>query len=219
MFYGSAGGSCFSTDAISEDGVVLQLRSHETEPHPSRSSEYRLSGHRRCSDLLSCIDLWYALPHLSLITQLLFGYTATERNEYVDGGLLANNPSMVALDEAEEVYGAKSEEERDIKRDFLVSLGTGVPQPPASSTNHWAFWISAVVGLLTNTEITHADVDMRCGREGDRPLHRLNPPVCTFQSRSISNQVTSYRTSIASRWILPQTKMPRQWRIGLENTS
>jgi len=80
---------------------------------------------------------------------------------YVDGGIVANNPSQVAIDEAKRIWG------EDVPIKYLVSLGTG--NSPQYSVHQGL----DIVQRATDTEDTHKLVKSQLiGR-----YFRFNPPI------------------------------------------
>lgn len=96
---------------------------------------------------------------------------------YVDGGIVANNPSMVALAQLQEVNGEATEPHQHQEL-ALFSIGTGfVHRYIKNKRLNWGYvqWMSCIAELMNSGSIQL--VDRQCRQFlGDR-YHRLCPPL------------------------------------------
>jgi len=91
---------------------------------------------------------------------------------YIDGGVVANNPSMAALAQALDAATGK-QELADVR---LLSIGTGHnPMVIQAETLDWGLeqWARPLVGLMTDGMMTV--VDYQCTRLLGERYHRLAP--------------------------------------------
>jgi patatin-like phospholipase/acyl hydrolase len=93
---------------------------------------------------------------------------------YVDGGVVANNPSMAALAQALD-DGTGDQEQDDIR---LFSVGTGgSPTFISGDTHHWgiAQWAHSLVNMMIDGMMGVADYE--CSRVLRDNYFRLTPPL------------------------------------------
>ena len=77
-------------------------------------------------------------------------FTDINDKTYVDGGLVANNPTMIAIFESEELY-------HNSPIDLILSIGTGTEFPHKGSTFLKELPEELLI-LLTNSELIHREV-------------------------------------------------------------
>ncbi len=115
------------------------------------------------------------------VSQVILRATATptlfpSMEGYVDGGLVANNPSMVALAHLNEVL-ATDQRQGDHKV-ILFSIGTGLVQSYIEqSRNDWGYiqWQRHIVSLMNSGNIQL--VDRQCQQFLKERYHRLCPAL------------------------------------------
>ena len=93
---------------------------------------------------------------------------------YCDGGVAANNPSMVGVAQALDPRGSKAQLEH-LK---VLSLGTGQTELYVPGNNHdWgvAQWGSKLLYLLVDTP--HEMPSFQCAMILKKRFHRVNPPL------------------------------------------
>lgn len=82
-------------------------------------------------------------------------------NGYVDGGLVANNPSVSAIAQALDPNTEPSPQLSDIR---LLSIGCGKPTSYVAGTDHdWGFaqWSTKIIELMLNGAVEVADYECR----------------------------------------------------------
>jgi patatin-like phospholipase/acyl hydrolase len=88
-----------------------------------------------------------------------------EGSIYVDGAIVANNPTDVAMREAKKLYNEDLE--------LILSIGTGLYSGDSSSYE-WSGIANSLICSSTDTERIHEIVDDFYGRD---KYFRLNPPL------------------------------------------
>jgi calcium-independent phospholipase A2-gamma len=66
---------------------------------------------------------------------------------FVDGALIANNPTEIAYKEAQTLW-------KDRPLDYIVSIGTGKP-PEEAVKNNFLSWTTTLVNMATDPEVIH----------------------------------------------------------------
>ncbi len=123
---------------------------------------------------------------------------------YVDGGIVANNPSMVALAQLQEVNGAATDPHQDHEL-VLFSIGTGFTHRYIKNKRlDWGYvqWMSCITDLMNSGSIQL--VDRQCRQFlGDR-YHRLCPPLLE-KFRADDEQKQQHLVDMAEAVDLSQT--------------
>jgi len=105
-------------------------------------------------------------------------------NTLVDGGVFANNPSLVAYIEASKtLFGKDHPKNLDPNKIMVISLGTGVGSPkqyPYAKSKKWgmANWVFPVIDVMLSGASAVVDYEMkRLFEAGRRPENykRINP--------------------------------------------
>lgn len=93
---------------------------------------------------------------------------------FVDGGVWANNPSVVALTESLKITSARSLTGTSV---LLVSLGTGQPPPRPQFDPHrpWLSTVTDMVALGTGTDDSHRVLERVLGPSGSGRYWRFQP--------------------------------------------
>jgi len=71
----------------------------------------------------------------------------------LDGAVVGNNPSVIALSEAGALLASRSG--RGTGVDLLLSLGTGLTVPKPHTASHVFQWFSMAAKMLINTHVAH----------------------------------------------------------------
>ncbi len=132
----------------------------------------------------------------------LFKQFQKDRQWLVDGGLLANNPTEVGINEVEKMIGRRI---GDVKGDLVVSIGTGLP--PANRPTEWrlvpkifsdiAETADDLLKLTTETKQTHGRVQSLLHLQNK--YFRADPyvqPVNLDESASLD-----YLVNITEEWL------------------
>ena len=100
-----------------------------------------------------------------------------EENQYMDGGIVGNNPSAVALHEAQKIWGV------DVPISLFLSLGTGMPSPTAAPKDRgFMDTLEQLVDAALSQERVHEMLMDTVGPRGI-PYYRLNPQGPAFGTR------------------------------------
>ncbi|KAA0165995.1 hypothetical protein FNF31_01609 [Cafeteria roenbergensis] len=99
---------------------------------------------------------------------------------FVDGGILANNPAVIALAEAAVIWPHASVS-------CVVSLGTGMPSSRVHTARSALEWISYIVtDLCLSSHITHA---VASSLLGDGQYFRVDPPMVDVSLSEVNKDV------------------------------
>lgn len=104
---------------------------------------------------------------------------------YVDGALIANNPTEIAYKEAQTLW-----KERPL--DYILSIGTGKP-PEEEVKNNFLSWTTTLVNRATDPEIIHQREKERFTNKANTEgrvnnYFRLNPPNIGFDLDATSEE-------------------------------
>jgi hypothetical protein len=121
---------------------------------------------------------------------MYFSQVSIENKQFVDGGLVANNPCELAIFEAHHLFEDRNIEwfvsvvvgiiqfpiSADDVRGSIVSIGTGLPGREAGSVNIFKM-LSEIIDICTSSNAIHERVkEWICMMPEPRPAYfRLNP--------------------------------------------
>lgn len=134
-------------------------------------------------------------------------------NGYIDGGIVANNPSMVALCQTQDIR-AKIDPRPTLNEICLLSLGTGTSLSRIEGKNlNWGVlqWAHPMVHIMFDALAGIADYECKCIL-GDRycRLAPIFPPNTTFHVDDVSkiNQLIAFAENLdlheTIKWIKTQ---------------
>jgi patatin-like phospholipase/acyl hydrolase len=148
-----------SVDCSDQPGNVFLFRNYL----PSKDSHVKGTDDKNPFTLVDAALATSAAP-------TYFEPFLAQGKEFVDGGMMENNPIKSALSEALEIWPKR-------KIACVLSLGTGKPSPKRGSMKNYGGLISTMVYIATDSERPVDDAKQMIAGWSHKPeIFRFNPP-------------------------------------------
>lgn len=161
--------------ALTLNRAVIAYNQSTNSQHVFRSHDQTFKEHS-ANDRLNQVtaaspEYIWQVARAASAAPLYFAPMRMNGNTFFDGGMKANNPSMVAL---RELIGSDAEGIM-----LIISIGSGMKnnhnERKRGSFSIWRGFLTTVTDLLTDTQTTHEEVAKLIDHtEGHHKYHRLN---------------------------------------------
>ncbi len=144
--------------------AATTYNSNLTTPTPTLLANYFQYRHGE-----SKVQIYYDLPMYKGATATAaaptyFGSYSVAGKRFVDGGVVANNPAALGVDEMKSIWPNHAV-------DIVVSVGTGVTQDDTKASDDLMYWIRKFVNLATSPQNVHTRLTNTTGLN----YFRINP--------------------------------------------